>query len=156
TLQEATTMADHARWVGVKNIVGLQMRCSPTVGYMADLIAEGFIGEILSATVIGSGALWDTVIDEANSYAAARSNGAKLLSITCAHTLGGLCALIGEFASIQAVQAQRRTTMTIRQTGQVIPFDAPDQVLFSGLLENGVPVSVHYRGGIRGGTKLLI
>jgi predicted dehydrogenase len=155
-LDEAFAMAAHARRVGVKNIVGLQMRCAPTVRYMADLIADGFIGGVLSATLVGSGALWDAVMDNDHEYAASRSNGATLLSIPCAHTLDGLCALLGEFGSVQALEAQRRTTTTIRQTERVIPLDAPDQVLFSGVLESGVPVSVHYRGGIRGGTKLLM
>jgi predicted dehydrogenase len=155
-LAEAEAMADHARRVGVKGFVGLQMRQRPVIRYMSDLIAEGFIGDILSATLLGSSGVWDSTISEDNEYLATRANGGTMLSIVCAHTMDGLCSLVGEFEWVQAVEGQRRTTTTVVPAGRTIAMDSPDQVLINGLLECGAPVSVHYRSGLRGGTPMML
>jgi hypothetical protein len=39
--------------------------------------------------------------------------------------------------------------------GETISMTAHDQVLVNGLLEGGAPISLHYRGGLSGGTGLL-
>lgn len=46
-----------ARLVGehdVPSIVGLQIRANPVMNYLRDLVADGYVGEVLSTTVIGS------------------------------------------------------------------------------------------------------
>jgi predicted dehydrogenase len=41
-------------------------------------------------------------------------------------------------------------------TGKTIPMTAPDQVLLSGVLQNGAVVSVHLKGGTTNGTRFLL
>src|SRR5438309_4712515 len=54
-LGEAETLAALTRKQGVLAVVGLQARSAPPVAYVRDLINEGFVGEVLSTTLIGSG-----------------------------------------------------------------------------------------------------
>jgi predicted dehydrogenase len=41
-------------------------------------------------------------------------------------------------------------------TGKTIPMTAPDQVLLSGVLQNGAVVSVHLKGGTTNATRFLL
>ena len=77
---EAVGMRDAANRKGVRHAVGLQGQISPAINYTKDLIAEGYIGRVLSATMIGCAPNWGPTIDRA--YQADFANGANLLTIT--------------------------------------------------------------------------
>lgn len=81
--------------------VGTQMRVAPEVGHLRALIADGYAGELLSTTLVGSGGQWRGATDAAHAYLF-DANGATLLSIPLAHTLAGLCEV--------CPRAQRRAT----------------------------------------------
>ena len=51
TTAEAEEMADLARAKGVRNIVGLQARANPAMLYLRDLVASGYVGEVMSCHV---------------------------------------------------------------------------------------------------------
>src|ERR1044071_8054810 len=51
---EALRMLDAAKRSGVRHVVGLQGRMSPAINYAQDLIAEGYVGRVLTATMIRS------------------------------------------------------------------------------------------------------
>src|SRR5439155_813981 len=57
-LNEAETLAALAREKGVLAVAGLQARSAPSVAYVHDLIKQGYVGEVLSTTLIGSGMGW--------------------------------------------------------------------------------------------------
>ena len=50
-LAEAQEMAELARQRSLKSIVGLQGRSDPTILYARDLIQQGYIGEVLTASL---------------------------------------------------------------------------------------------------------
>jgi predicted dehydrogenase len=54
-LAEAETLAALARKPGVLAVAGLQARAAPAVAYIRDLVSQGFVGEVLSTTLVGSG-----------------------------------------------------------------------------------------------------
>src|SRR6266568_1161203 len=54
-LNEAETLAALATKKGVLAVAGLQARSAPSVAYVHDLIQQGYVGEVLSTTLIGSG-----------------------------------------------------------------------------------------------------
>src|SRR6266702_4053611 len=54
-LKEAETLAALAKKKGVLAVAGLQARSAPSVAYVHDLIKQGYVGEVLSTTLIGSG-----------------------------------------------------------------------------------------------------
>src|SRR5437588_10265419 len=62
-LIEAETLAALARKQSVLAVVGLQARSSPPVAYLCDLIKQGFVGEVLSTTLVGSGMGWGPTVE---------------------------------------------------------------------------------------------
>src|SRR5205809_3384856 len=154
-LEEAQTLAALAKKQGVLAVAGLQARSAPAVAYVRDLVEQGYIGEVLSTTLVGSGMGWGPTVELFNAYLNDRKNGATMLSIAVGHTADALCYCIGEVRELSATMAMRRQTFTIAETGDSKPMTADDQVAVSGLLEGGTTFSIHYRGGVSRGTNLL-
>ncbi len=159
-LAEAEEMAARAREKGVLGVAGTQARVAPEIEYLSALIAEGFVGEVLSTTLVAQGGALQgggAIPDKRTwAYLLDRANGATLLTIPVGHTLAALRDVLGEVADVSAVLATRRTTARVADTGEMLPVSAPDQVLVSGVLASGAPISIHYRGGAaRDGDGLL-
>jgi predicted dehydrogenase len=154
-LKEAETLAAVAKKQGVLAVAGLQARSAPSVAYVRDLIEQGYVGEVLSTTLIGSGMGWGPTVEPFNVYLNDKKNGATMLSVALGHTTDALCFCLGEVRELSATMAMRREAFTIAGTGEIKPMNAEDQVAVSGLLEGGAAFSIHYRGGASRGTNLL-
>lgn len=154
-LAEAEELTRLAEAKGVVAAVGTQMRVAPEVEFLRQLIADGYIGEVLSTTLVGSGGQWGDETDAAHAYLYDKSNGATLLSIPLAHTLAGLQEVLGDVGDVSARMLQRRDTVRVVDTGEVIPTTSHDQILVQGALKSGAAFSVHYRGGVSRATNLL-
>jgi len=148
-LAEAEELAALARAKGVLGVVGTQARVAPEIEYLKQLIADGFVGDVLSTTLVARGGGWGGSIAQkkVSAYLLDRAKGATLLTIPVGHTLAALREVLGEVAQVSALLATRRATALADDTGETLPVSAPDQVLVSGLLASGAPVSIHYRGG---------
>jgi predicted dehydrogenase len=149
-LAEAEELAALARAKGILGVVGTQARVAPEIEYLGQLIADGFVGEVLSTTLVGWGAGWGGAIGgkKMGAYLLDRANGATVLTIPLGHTLAALRDVLGDIAEVSAVLATRRTTALVADTGETLPVSSPDQVLVSGILASGAPLSIHYRGGM--------
>lgn len=154
-LAEAEEMAALAKAKGVHAVVGLQARTAPVMNYVRDLVADGYVGRVLSTTLVGSGMNWGPMIDPPNAYTADRANGATMLSIPFGHTIDAVCQALGEFTEVEAVLANRRTSFTLVPDNVEKPMTSHDQVLVQGKLGDGITASIHYRGGMPRGTGLL-
>ena len=140
-LAEAEEMTKLASQRSLKTIVGLQGRSDPTIQYAADLIREGYIGEVLTANLStvaqaqlqrGPGRIWQGV----------RSNGANVLTITGGHAIDALCAVLGEFAEVSA-RVSTRIPEWRTPEGTAVPVDSPDSINVVGRLVSGAEVSVN-------------
>ena len=49
----------------------------------------------------------------------------------------------------------RRRSVAVLETGEQLALTAPDQIQLACLLENGMPLSLHYRGGLPRGEGLV-
>src|SRR5437867_4118359 len=154
-LKEAETLAALAKKKGVLAVAGLQARSAPSVAYARDLIKQGYVGEVLSTTLIGSGMGWGPTVEPYNAYTNDKKNGATMLSNALGHAADALCHCLGEVRELSATMTVRRKSFTITGTGEKSRMNADDQVLVSGLLEGGAALSIHYRGGVSRGTNLL-
>src|SRR5437879_8293680 len=154
-LDEARRLAALAKKKGVLAVVGLQARSAPAVAYVRDLIKQGYVGEVLSTSLIGSGMGWGPTAEPFNGSLDDRKNGATMLSIPLGHTADALCHCLGEVRELIATMTMRRRSFTIAGTGERKPMTVDDQVCFTGLLESGAALSIHYRGGHSRGTNLL-
>lgn len=154
-LAEARELADLAEKKGAVAAIGTQMRVAPELAYLRQLIAEGFVGQVLSTTLVGSGNSWGAETDAAHAYLYDKNNGATMLSIPLGHTLAGMRDVLGGFADLSARIMTRRDTVQVVDAGETIPVTSPDQVMVHGTLDSGASVSIHYRGGMSRGTNLL-
>src|SRR5438045_2564448 len=151
-VNEAETLAALAKKQGVLAVAGLQARSAPSVAYVRDLITQGYVGEVLSTTLIGSGMGWGPTVEPFNTYLNDKKIGATMLSIAVGHTADALCYCLGEVREPSATMTVRRKSFTIAGTDESKPMTVDDQVSVSGLLEGGAALSIHYRGGVSRGT----
>lgn len=157
-LAEAEDLAALAEAKGVLGVVGTQARVAPEIEYLRRLVAEGYVGEVLSSTLAAWGGNWGATIESAKTYGYLldRANGASMLEIPVAHTLAALRDVLGDIAEIWATLARRRTAVRDLETGGEIPMTAYDQIVAGGTLASGAPLSLHFRGGApRAGAGLI-
>jgi predicted dehydrogenase len=109
---EAAQMLAAAERRGVRHAVGLQGQVSPAICYAKDLISEGYVGRVLSATMIGCAPNWGPTIDRA--YQADSAIGANLLTISGGHPIDALCHCLGEFCELAAFVVSQRDRITSR------------------------------------------
>ena len=147
-LAEARELAAMAADSGVVAAIGTQMRVAPEVQHLRRLVADGYVGQVLSTTLVASGGEWGGRTDAAHAYLYDRRNGATMLSIPLGHTLAGLQEVLGGFADVSARLLTRRPEAHVADTGETVPNTSPDQVLVHGTLDSGAAVSIHYRGGV--------
>jgi predicted dehydrogenase len=150
---EAIRMRDAANRKGVRHAVGLQGQVSPAINYTKDLIADGYVGRVLSAVMIGCAPNWGPSIDRA--YQADFANGANLLTITGGHTIDALCCCLGEFRELAAFVVSQRDRIPVEETGELIAKTSPDQLVVNGIVGDGTVVSFQIRGGVNRGTAFL-
>ena len=153
-LADARAMATLAVEQRVRTIVGLQARQAPAIEFVRELLRDGYVGEVLSTTMIGISVPGDVVI-EPNAYMLDGTNGANLLTVAVGHSLDTLNHVLGEFADLSAVSAIRRPLITAEQTREQIVKTAVDQVAVIGTLSSGATASIHVREAVAGGTGFL-
>jgi len=154
-LQETKELTEIAETQGVVAVIGTQMVNAPEILFLKQLIEEGYVGKVLSTTLIGSGWNWANQTINDLYYLFDNVNGANMLTVPLGHTLAGLTNILGNFKSLKASMFSNYTTVNVADTGEVKPKTAEDQILVIGQLESGTAVSVHYRGGLSKGTNLL-
>jgi len=150
---EAVRMLDAAERQGIRHAVGLQGQASPAINYVKDLVAQGYVGRVLAATVITCAPNWGASIDRA--YQADRANGANLLTITGGHTVDALCYCLGEFHELAAFVVSQRDNIPLEATGEMVAKNSPDQLVVNGIVGDGAVVSFQVRGGMARGTDFL-
>ncbi len=152
-LAEAEELAALAQAKGLLGVVGTQAPFAPEIEYTKELITAGFVGELLSTSVVARGRGWGGFIQSAEekrltAYVLDRANGATMLTIPLGHTLAAIRSLFGGVAEVSALMATRRPATLVIETGERLPMSVADQVLINGVLPGGAPISIHYRGGI--------
>src|SRR5437868_5803740 len=79
-IDDAQGMAALAAEQGVHTVVGLQARQAPAIEFVQQLLRDGYVGEVLSTTMIGLSIPGDVVVMP-NVYMLDKTNGATRLMI---------------------------------------------------------------------------
>src|SRR5881409_2592005 len=153
-LEDARAMAALAAGQGVRTVAGLQARQAPAIEFVQALLSDGYVGEVLSTTMVGLSVAGD-VVGQPNAYMLDEKNGANALTIAFGHSVDLLNHVLGELADLSAVKDLRRPLITIEETGERIVKTAPDQIAVIGTLASGATASVHIREAVAGGTAFL-
>jgi len=153
-LDDAKVMAALAAEQRVRTVVGLQARQAPAIEFVQELLSNGYVGEVLSTTMVGLSLPGD-IIGEPNAYMLDKTNGANVLTIAVGHSLDILNHVLGDFADLSALSDLRRPLITIEETGEQIVKTAADQIAVIGTLTSGATASIHVREAVAGGTGFL-
>ncbi|HEX4672586.1 MAG TPA: Gfo/Idh/MocA family oxidoreductase [Solirubrobacteraceae bacterium] len=132
-LDDARAMAAHAAEQGVRTVVGLQARQAPAIEHVQKLLRDGYVGEVLSTTMVGLSVAGGSVV-QPNAYMLDETNGANALTIAVGHSLDTLNYVLGEFTDLSAVSDLRRPLITIEESGEHVVKTAPDQIAVIGTL----------------------
>lgn len=154
-LAEARTLAKLAEEKGVVAVAGTQARAALEIEHLRQLIADGFVGKVLSTTLVGSGGNWADETTDDLSYLFDEKNGASMQAIPLAHTLAAMRDVLGDFGPLFSRFVSHYNTVKITDTGETREKTVPDQIMVHGTLASGAAVSIHYRGGVCRGTNLL-
>ena len=142
TTAEAEEMAALAREKGVRNMVGLQARANPAILHLRDLVASGYVGEVMSCHVSRiSGGVLERVSDR--TWQRDRELGANTLTILFGHTIDALRFVIGDFSHVSSVVSTQAKQWSETDTNQLVDVTSPDNILVGGRLTNGAVASAH-------------
>ncbi|KAF2715630.1 NAD-binding Rossmann fold oxidoreductase family protein [Pleomassaria siparia CBS 279.74] len=148
---EAEELTALAKSKGVRTLVGLQARQSPTILKAKEYVESGKLGQILNTKMHGYGYIGGATITKDYEYTNNITNGANLATIPLGHAVDALCYVLGEVNHL--------TATTVIQFPEVLVVDehskpigqskrtAHDHVAFTGTLVSGGVVSVSYSGG---------
>jgi predicted dehydrogenase len=110
-------------------------------------VRDGYVGDILSVTVVASSSEWGNPVPSRGIYTLDRESGATMLTIAFGHAFDLVAMVVGEPREFVATTATRRATVPVAGTGRVVSMTAEDQIAVSGILDSGAVFSVHHRGG---------
>jgi predicted dehydrogenase len=142
TTAQAEEMAALARKKAIPTAIGLQARCDPTLRYTRDLIAQGYVGDVLAVTM----AMISPGIPErakSKAWEAKLSGGVSALTIRGMHSIDPMCMCVGEFTELSSRVATQVKEWKITDTGESITVEVPDNVMLYGVVETGALVSAH-------------
>lgn len=154
-LNEAKKLATLAEEKGVVAVVGTQMKYAPEISFLKQLIADGYVGQVLSTTLVGTGGNWGNTTIEEYYYLFDKANGATMLEIPFMHTIAGLTEVLGNIKSSSTTLFSNFQEVAITETNEIKPKTAADQIMLHGRLESGAAIVAHYRGGVNKATNLL-
>jgi predicted dehydrogenase len=145
---EAAELKAAADRAGVRTFIGLQARSSPPLLHMRELIANGYVGRVLSTSVIGSCWVYGGTVSGNNAYQLKKDAGASMLTIQLGHATDALAFVLGEeFRHVVASAQTLWPHVSLEGTDELLDTEVPDHITVSGSLESGASASIHVKGG---------
>ena len=142
TLAEAQELADLAKAKGVQTMVGLQARSSPAVLEMKELVANGYVGEVMACQLsLTRGGVLERTSDR--TWQRDDTLGATTLTIACGHTIDAMRFVVGDFADVSTTVSTQASQWFETDTQEMVDVTAPDNILINGKLAGGAVASVH-------------
>ncbi len=139
---EAEEMASVARASGVRHMIDFQARGNPALLRMKELIAEGYVGEVLTCNMTAfMPGLLQRGLDR--PWMADREKGATTLTLATGHCIDAFCFCVGEFMELSARVSTQVPVWETSEPGKTVDVTAPDNVMVNGVLSNGAVASVH-------------
>lgn len=154
--EEALEMQEWITSAQLPNAIGLQARQAPAVQYVKDLLAEGYVGKVLSANLKISIDGMGGVGDKSTAYLYDRKVGGNLLTIVGAIIWMPSLTCLGTLQNCLPPQAQQFPEVELVDIQKVIKKTTDDQIMITGKLTNGAAGIVHIQGGVKHQTGLTL
>ena len=137
TSEQAQELSDLANAKGLRNMVGLQARFSPPLLHMKELLAEGYVGRVMTftLTMLGAGAFAPR--SSAAAFQGRRESGAGTLSVSMGHSVDGFTWLLGDLAEVSGLVAPQINEWKLQDTGETVSVTTPDNVAVAARLHSG-------------------
>ncbi|MBW7453444.1 Gfo/Idh/MocA family protein [Paenibacillus sepulcri] len=146
---EAIDMQKLAEANHIHNTVGLQARQAPEINYLKDLIAEGYVGKVLSVNLRAYTEVMGGTGFSSSRYVFDKTAGGNLLAIYGGHSLDALTYILGDFTELSAALENQYNQAEVIGTGEIVEKTSDDQILIHGKLNSGAMASVHIQGGVK-------
>lgn len=142
TTAEAVELAALAEAQGLVTATGLQARVNPALMHLRELVADGYIGEMMAVHV---SMLRDGVLTRPSNRTWQRDAdlGANTLTIANGHTIDAMRFVTGDLARLSAVVTTEARQWLDTGTNIWLDVTSPDNIAVSGRLKNGAVVSSH-------------
>ena len=156
TTAESEELLALAKAKGVRHIVGLQRRFGPSSRYLRDLIAQGYVGEMRSASMTVNVDAFGDSMPSIHSWSFDVRNFGNTLSVYGGHFGDVLFNAVGFPTALTAIVRNQFPVITVSDTGEAVATTRPDAAMAIGTLENGAVFAVQIEGGQRHRTGLQI
>jgi predicted dehydrogenase len=156
TLEDTEDLLRRAQAAGVRHAVGLQRRMGPSVRYVRDLLARGYVGQIRSVRMHVSMNYFQGRRSTDLAWTIPPENFSHILSIYGGHFMDMLFHVVGAPETVSAVVTPQFENITLIETGETFPNQTPDQVLAMGTLARGGVFTIQIEGGKRNNSGLQI
>ncbi len=142
TSAEAQGLVDAAKANGVRTMVGFQRRASPPYMRLKELVAEGYVGEVLAVhfNMQGSGVLNNT---SDRSWRRDKSVGTNTMTVNFGHEIDAVLNAVGELTEVSGRVTTQVTQWFETDTKQYVDVTAPDNIFMEGMLGNGAVITAH-------------
>jgi predicted dehydrogenase len=151
--EELIRLADTA---GARTVLGVHRRFAPHNRYLADLIKQGYVGNLRSVRLHVSMNYFQAKLPKALSWTAPPENFSSMVAIYVGHYLDMLFEATGWPDSISALAVNHFPKITIIETGEVVETTNADEFVLTGTLPNNAVVTAHFEGGKRNGSGVQI
>ena len=141
---------------GVRHIIGLQRRLSPTNRYLADLVKDGYVGKLRSVRLHVSMNYLQAIRTRSLRWTAPPDDFSHVVAIYAGHFLDALFTIVGWPQDFSSQLVNQFKEVTIAETGEVIHTTAPDELVLSGRLANDAVITVHIEGGKRNNSGVQL
>jgi predicted dehydrogenase len=132
---QAAGFRDAADAAGVANVSGLQSRHHPVLRHLRDLVAGGWAGTPLTASLtwtMSTPPTWP-----ARHRSLINTKAVSRLHVVGGHVLDIFRRVVGEFTELSATLATRLPEAVLLETGERLPIGTPDQISVTGTLQSG-------------------
>jgi predicted dehydrogenase len=142
TTEEAVELTALAKAKGLTTAIGLQARANPALIHMRDLVAGGYVGQMLAVSVT---LMREGVLTRPSNRTWQRdvTLGANSLTIANGHVLDAMRFVTGDFGRLSAVISTQAKQWLDTGANTWLDVTSPDNILISGRLANGAVVSSH-------------
>jgi predicted dehydrogenase len=153
---EAVALRDLAAGRGLHTVVGLQNAGSAQVRRARELVRDGRLGRILSASLRSASGMGGPETSAGAAWLLDVANGTNLLTVTGGHALDTLAAVIGDFDALSATVATQFPEAVVAETGATVAVTSPDQIAIAGVAAGGIVVMAHIHGAAATRPGLVI
>lgn len=147
TTKESEEILALAQAKGVKHVVGLQRRFSPSSRYWHDLMKQNYVGQVRAVRMSVGVDAFGELMPEFAKWALDAKNFTEVLSIYGGHFHDMLFHGVGFPEKLTAVAQNQFPVTTIIETGEKVPYTSPNEVMVIGTLMNGGLFSIQLEGG---------